>query len=324
VIIKKGVNMKPTVSVIILSKNCLPSLPRAIESIWHQNIDKIEVIIVDDGSTDGSWEWVCQLCRKHNNLIALKLNNEGTFSARNHAARVASGTYIAFLDADKFWHEHKLQHQIKFMQKNPQLGISFTNCEQINEQSEVIDDCFTNSHYFKQQALKHNQDAFVIPKGAAAIFSENVIGTSTVLVRRDLYLALDGFDHNITLASDWDLWLKMALHSAVGYIKKPLTACSHKKEIMNNQMKQLEATEQVIKRYENRIKIIDPYAVRSAHAHLSESYAEYYRQVARPTQALVCDIKALCEQPAPRHFRNILTDLKLSIRIAEYDKSINI
>ncbi|WP_075533569.1 glycosyltransferase family 2 protein [Moritella viscosa] len=316
--------MKPTVSVIIPSKNCLPSLPQAIESIWRQNIDNIEVIIVDDGSTDGSWEWICKLCRKHNNIIALKSNSEGTSTARNHAVRVASGTYVAFLDADKFWYKDKLQQQIKFMKANPQLGICFTNCELMNDKNEVTHDSFTHSDYFKQQVLQHSPDAFVIPKGAAAIFSENIIGTSTVLVRRDLYLALDGFDHNIKLVSDWDLWLKIALHTAIGCIKKPLAACLRKKTIITNRVKQLKAIEQVIRRYENKIKTIDPYAVRSAHAHLSESYAEYYRQVACPTQALACDIKALCEQPASRRFWNILTDLKLTIHMTTYSKNLNI
>jgi len=218
--------MKPIVSVIIPSKDCLSTLPRAIESVWQQDISKnkskIEIVIVDDGSTDKSWEWICQLCRKHNNIIALKLDSEGSSTARNHAARLASGTYIAFLDADKFWYQNKLQQQIAFMEDNPQVGISFTNCELINEKSEVTHDRFTCSDYFKQQALQQTQDAFVIPQGAATIFSENIIATSTVLVRRDLYLALDGFDHNINLVSDWDLWLKFALHTAIGCIKKTI------------------------------------------------------------------------------------------------------
>ncbi|MFT7682557.1 MAG: glycosyltransferase involved in cell wall biosynthesis [Moritella dasanensis] len=200
--------MKPIVSVIIPSKNCLTTLPCAIESVWQQSMNKIEIVIVDDGSTDKSWEWICKLCQKHNNIIALKLDSEGSSTARNHAARLASGTYIAFLDADTFWYQHKLRQQLKFMEENPQVGISFTNCELMNDKNEVIDDRFTSSNYFNQQAFQHNQDAFVILKGAAAIFSENVIGISTVLVRRDLYLALDGFDHNIKLVSDWDLWLK--------------------------------------------------------------------------------------------------------------------
>lgn len=311
--------MKPIVSVIIPSKDCLSTLPRAIESVWQQDISKnkskIEIVIVDDGSTDKSWEWICQLCRKHNNIIALKLDSEGSSTARNHAARLASGTYIAFLDADKFWYQNKLQQQIAFMEDNPQVGISFTNCELMNEKSEVTHDRFTCSDYFKQQALQQTQDAFVIPQGAATIFSENIIATSTVLVRRDLYLALDGFDHNINLVSDWDLWLKFALHTAIGCIKKPLTASVCKKIVVSNQMKQLKAIEQIIKRYENKIKTIDPYAVHSAHAHLLASYAQYYRQKSCPRKALACDFKALCEQPTPQHFRNILADLKLTIQM---------
>lgn len=316
--------MKPIVSVIIPIKNCLSTLPRAIESVWQQSMHKIEIVIVivDDGSTDKSWEWICQLCRQHNNIIALKLNSEGSSTARNHAARLASGTYIAFLDADTFWYQHKLEQQIAFMEEHPQVGISFTNCELMNNKHEVIHDSFTSSHYFKQQTLQHNQDAFIIPKGAAAIFSENVIGTSTVLVRRDLYLALDGFDHNIKLVSDWDLWLKLALHTAIGCITKPLTACICKKSEMSNQIKQLQAMEKIIKRYEKKIKTIDPYAVHSAHAHLSASYATYYRQKACLTQALAFDFKALLEQPTPEHFRNILTDLKLSIHRDKDDNNL--
>ncbi|QFI37440.1 glycosyltransferase [Moritella marina ATCC 15381] len=319
--------MKPIVSVIIPSKNCLSTLPRAIESVWQQDISKnkskIEIVIIDDGSTDNSWEWICKLCQKHSNIIALKLASEGASTARNHAARLASGTYMAFLDADTFWYEHKLQQQIKFMEANPQVGISFTNCELMNEQREVTHDRFTCSDYFQHQALQHDQDAFVIPEGAAAIFSENIIGTSTVLVRRDLYLALDGFDHNINLVSDWDLWLKFALHTAIGCIKKPLTASVCKQREISNQEQQLKAMEQVIKRYENKIKVIDPYAVHSAHAHLLASYAKYYRQKSCPTQALACDFKALCEQPTPQRFRNILTDLKLSMHITKDHNTVS-
>ena len=133
------------------------------------------------------------------------------------------------------------------------------------------------------------------------------------MVRRDLYLAVDGFDHNIKLASDWDLWLKITLHTAIGYIKKPLTASIRKKTIISNRVHQLKEMEQIIHRYENKIKQIDPYAVRSAHAHLAEKYAEYYRQIAKPSQALACDLKALCEQPETRRLRNIFTDLKLTV-----------
>jgi hypothetical protein len=116
---------------------------------------------------------------------------------------------------------------------------------------------------------------------------------------------------------------KIALHTANGCITKPLTACVCKKSGMSNQIKQLQAMEQIIKRYENKIKTIDPYAVHLAHAHLSASYATYYRQKACPTQALACDFKALCEQPTPYHLRNILTDLKLSINRNKNDDNLS-
>ncbi len=306
--------MKPTVSVIISNKNYLNYLPQAIESIWQQHIIDVEIIIADDGSTDGSWKWICEQCRIHSNIVAIKFDGVGSSTARNHAARVANGTYIAFLDADDFWYPNKLKQQLELMECNPQIGISFTNYEHINEDSEIIVDCF--SYWDKFNQLLHQQDsaAFIIPEGAATIFSENIVGTSTVLVRRDLYLALDGFDRDIESASAWDLWLKIALHTDVACIKDPLSAYIRRSKNMTcSRVTRLEAMELIIQRYEQKIKALDPYAVRSAYARLAEGYGAHYREMARPVHALFCDLKAVCEQPEKRRFQNILTDLKLAV-----------
>lgn len=305
--------MNTLVSVIIPNKNCLAYLPTALDSIWAQNIPSIEVVFIDDGSTDDSWQWICDQTKIHKNIVAVKLDGVGCSTARNHAARIANGKYLAFLDADDFWYENKLTAQITLMEENPSLGLCFTNYDHISEDGKVVIDCFSYWQQFKQLITTDDQDTYIITDAAATVFSENVIGTSTVLVRRDQYLSVDGFDHKIKSASDWDLWMKLALKTKIGCVKAPLTAYLMRADSMTgNRVARLEAIENIIKRYEDKII---PQAVRAAYARLDEGYGEYYRENAKPMKALGSDLKSLLKQPDKRRLRNILTDLKLAFTL---------
>ena len=144
---------------------------------------------------------------------------------------------------------------------------------------------------------------------AATIFAENVVGTSTALVRRDLYLAVEGFDHNIKSASDWDLWMKLALKSQVGCIKAPLTGYLMRADSMTgNRVARLKAMENIITRYQDKVT---PHAVSAAYARLDEGYGEYYRENGKAMKALSADIKSVLKQPEKRRIKNILIDLKM-------------
>lgn len=303
--------MKPIVSVIVPNMNGLDYLPRAIESIWQQNIIDLEIVIVDDGSTDASWRWICQQSDLHSNIVALKLDHVGSSTARNQAVRIASGKYIAFLDSDDYWYPDKLNQQIEMMDANPTMGFCFTNYDLIDETNAHTTDCFSYWNRFNQMIRKQARNAFQLPTPAADIFAENIVGTSSVMVKRDLYLEYDGFDHKLSTSSDWDLWLKLALHTNVGCITSTLTANQiHLDTMSKNPVGKLAAMECIIRRYEAKITDISYQSVRTAYARLAEAYGEYHREMKNPIQALFCDLKAIIGQPDKRRMQNIRNDLK--------------
>lgn len=301
--------MNTLVSVIIPNKNCLTYLPTALESIWAQDIANIEVVFIDDGSTDASWQWICDQTKAHENIVAVKLDGVGCSTARNHAARIANGKYLAFLDADDYWYKHKLSAQLKLMEDNPQMGLCFTNYDHVTEEDELIVDCFSYWPKFNALISEDEGESHIIADAAATIFAENVVGTSTALVRRDLYLSVDGFDHNIKSASDWDLWMKLALKSQVGCIKAPLAGYLMRADSMTcNRVARLKAIENIITRYQEQIT---PHAVNAAYARLDEGYGEYYRENGKSLKALNADIKSVLKQPEKRRIKNILMDFKM-------------
>ena len=112
------------VSVIIPTYNRWPMLGQAVESVLAQTAGGYELIVVDDGSTD---ETRCRLADYGSRLTVLTQRNRGVSAARNLGASRASGGYLAFLDSDDLWHPGKLQRQLDFMERNPEVEICQTD-----------------------------------------------------------------------------------------------------------------------------------------------------------------------------------------------------
>ncbi|MEX0895446.1 MAG: glycosyltransferase family 2 protein [Patescibacteria group bacterium] len=122
---------QPFVSVIMPVYNAAAYLPLAIESILKQSYTNWELIIVDDASTDGSWQIIQHYVRTSTGKITAyqldKNHNAGGDTAANIAYQHASGQYVARMDADDISHPKRLQHQVKFLQQNPHVTILGTN-----------------------------------------------------------------------------------------------------------------------------------------------------------------------------------------------------
>ena len=109
----------PLVSVIIPVHNGERYLSFSIESVMNQSYRPIELIVINDGSSDGSE----RIIQKYKHLTSLKQSNKGISAARNLGISKANGEYIAFLDADDLWLETKIEKQVRFLLKNPTSGI---------------------------------------------------------------------------------------------------------------------------------------------------------------------------------------------------------
>jgi glycosyltransferase involved in cell wall biosynthesis len=110
----------PTVSCVIPAFNCAAYVGEAIDSVLEQSYRPTEIIVVDDGSTDGTADVVAAY---KNHVRYLRQSNAGPAAARNHGLRAACGDFIALLDADDIWHPEKLDRQMSCFRDRPDLDI---------------------------------------------------------------------------------------------------------------------------------------------------------------------------------------------------------
>ncbi len=179
------------VSVIIPTYNRLQLLQRAISSVEAQSYDEVELIIVDDGSTDGTKEYLEGLKHK----VIILSDNCGVSHARNQGVSIAKGETIAFLDSDDLWHEEKLARQVAFHQNRPDILCSF-GLEQWFRQGKRV-----------KRPKKYEAAAVV---GFENLLEFTFIGPSSVMIEKNLFVTLDGFDESLKVCEDYDLWLRLS------------------------------------------------------------------------------------------------------------------
>ncbi|MFC3093379.1 glycosyltransferase family 2 protein [Alteromonas sediminis] len=300
---------EPLVTVIVPNFNCMPYLPAALESVWAQTFTDLEVIVVDDGSTDGSREWLTGQACLLKDLVLLKSHRTGPAAARNLAIAHARGRYIAFLDADDTWLPNKLNAQVTFHQANPAVSMSFTNYEQVNALGKPLGDGFSCWQYF----LKHNAigDSFSLLNDAfVALFRDNPVGTSTVMATKESLRKAEGFDTALPSAEDIDLWLKLALQGEVAvssninthYLVRPGSESARFDDRML-------ALNMINTRYLSHVKQTDPRAINHFNARLASAVAQWHRSQRQFFSAFLRHCMAFFHMPSKQHLKALLVDL---------------
>ncbi len=196
------------ISVVIPSYNRLPLLQQAVESVFHQTCDQVELILVDDGSTDGTEGFGAALATDKPNVHYLRLEHSGMpGQVRNAGARLAGGKYLAFLDSDDLWQSEKLARQLAFFEQHPEIRICHTREVWLRGGKEV-----------SQAGQRHARSGHIFPDA----LKKCIIGPSTVMLERSLFEELGGFREDLEIAEDYELWLRLTNPCPVGYIDEPL------------------------------------------------------------------------------------------------------
>lgn len=299
--------MYTDLTVIIPTYNCRDFLPACIDSVLAQQYANLEIIVIDDGSTDGSQQWLAQKAQITPQMTVLTQQNKGVVCARNRAIQLAKGKWIAFLDADDTWFNGKLAEQMAYMKTHQGCVLSFTNYDHVDEQGRYIIDCFG---YWRHPAItpaKTNKFTG-LSDPLNALLHSNIIGTSSVIAKKSALVECGLFDGSLNSASDWDLWLKLAQKGCFAYSTASLMGYLMRQgSITSNRLNRLNAMKTIV----NRVKLLAaPATIKKATANIQQGYAEYHREQGDFIKAITHDLKSFYFHPHLRTLKHLCFDTR--------------
>ncbi|MCE9531701.1 MAG: glycosyltransferase family 2 protein [Planctomycetes bacterium] len=198
--------MKPTVSVLIAARDYGQYLADALRSVQRQTFSDWELILIDDGSRDNTPE----VARPFLNDPRIQYHRTDTLGqprAKNLALQLARAELVAYLDGDDLWMPTKLERQVRLMQADPRLGVTFTRRLLIDPQGGII----PSSHPPLPRGMVYND-----------ILLDNFVCFSSVMIRKEVLEHVGAFDPRLELAIDYDLWLRVANHYPFDFIDEAL------------------------------------------------------------------------------------------------------
>lgn len=190
---------RPTVSVVLAAYNAAWCIARALDSVFAQTVVPDEVIVCDDGSTDGTPEFVEQ--RYGSRVTVLRLPHRNAAAARRDGLSLAKGQWLAFLDADDWWNEDKIERQLAFIARHPQVRWLSSDGDYVAAEGRVKDSWLA--------------DYFQPPREIVGDLFEPLVQRcfplmSSMLVEAGAYHAVGGINPFIVYSHDYDLWLRLA------------------------------------------------------------------------------------------------------------------
>ena len=192
------------ISVVIPTFNRKSFLKRSIDSVLNQTVMPFEIIIVDDGSTDGT---IDEIKKRYDTVKIIYQQNKGVSSARNIGIKTASGGWVCFLDSDDEWGKNKLEKQIQCVAENPKYKF------------------FHSNEYWVKNGIKINQKKKHAKYGGK-IFKECLdmcrISPSSVLIKKSIFDNVGYFDERLNVCEDYELWLRISNNYDIFFIDEPL------------------------------------------------------------------------------------------------------
>lgn len=185
----------PRTSVVMPTYNRADYLGAAIQSVLDQTFDDFELIVVDDGSTDGTEDLLRQV-RDHR-LRILRQEHGGISTAMNAGVRASTGSYIARLDSDDLWWPEMLATMVSALDAQPEVGFVYAKAEGMDAKGRPTGD-------ERGRAIKYAADGF------RSLLEGDCTCNITVVVRRDCFDRVGLYDPSLQTSEDWDMWLRVA------------------------------------------------------------------------------------------------------------------
>ncbi len=220
-------NFEPLISVIIPSYNSEKYISETIHSVLNQTYQRFEILVVDDSSEDSTCEVVKKIAAKDKRINIFKIEHSGAPSIpRNFGIKKANGELIAFIDSDDLWVKNKLERQLKYFKRFPELifvysmSVTFGDVSIFSSYYEVLPLTFRAAHTRND-----------------LINGGNSIPLSTVMVWTNKLREINGFDEDpeLNIGEDYDLWIRLSSLGKFIFIPRIQTYYRiHQKQLSNN------------------------------------------------------------------------------------------
>lgn len=236
--------LKNKVSAIVPCYNCKDYILETVESLINQTIKPLEIILVNDGSNDSTIDVLRRLEKNYIDLIKVidLEENKGVSYARNYGVKKSKGNYILFMDSDDTV-EHSLikeyQERLKELENTREVKyiLCYSSYVQIDEYSNIISKPIEGIQVKPKEILGYE-------------FVRNNISTSGVMLNKNCFIKVNGFNEKLRYSEDWDLWLKLAGVGGFAYVKKTLVNVRRYKSNVSSGIKDmLEGEKTVLEQY---------------------------------------------------------------------------
>lgn len=188
--------MKPLISIIVPAYNAESHIKEAIESVLNQTYENLEIIVVDDGSSDKTSEIIKSI--QDPRVVYFYQGNQGQSAARNTGIKATKGKYVAFLDSDDLFLPEKLEEQIGFLESHPDCEVCYCKIYHFyNKETEKL---------FYNPIESHS--GFIFDK----LLERNFINPLSVVLRKEILTKYGGFKNDWRRCDEQYLWLKLAFH----------------------------------------------------------------------------------------------------------------
>ncbi len=197
---------KPKVSVLLGVLNQEDYLSACIESVLAQTFSDFEFIILNDGSTDRTWEIIQEYAKKDSRIRPFSFpEKQGIAVGCNFTVAQAKGDYLARIDGDDIWKPEKLEKQVAYLEEHPECGVCFTQVEIIDGQGKIVHgaECDFMDELFAQPNRSQSQ-------WLRKLFIDgNCFVHSSSVIRKNCFDAIDGYRNALRQLPDYDLWLQL-------------------------------------------------------------------------------------------------------------------
>lgn len=260
----------PEVSVVIPAYNSAHFLAETIGSVQAQTLTQWEVLVVDDGSTDNTAR-VMEALQGDPRVRYLPRPHLGVSAARNHGIEAARGEFVAFLDSDDCWPvPEKLQIQVNFLRAHEEAGWIFGEERHVYSEPRGRMVEIRNAHLHPRDS----DNPALVSLSIQELCSPNfTVPTSSVMVRRACLASAGGFDTEMDIYEDLDMWIKLSRQFRAGFVPRILVDRRKRRDsLSHDRFKSSKNLERVSERY-------------SIHRELAAEWARYRSELARSKAA---------------------------------------